>query len=128
MPRLISLNSRTAFVRNAKQHLRNIFTNAERFCWDQKFLLDSISDTVFSGDWHRIGGICQAEIIGYKDCLLDILTRTTLKTRYCIGGKWYTPAEVGRKGNPDYSEANTDNCHLVYVVDTQDGPQYRIFA
>lgn len=128
-PRIFSVKQQCKAIKDIKCEIRQMFENAERFCWEQKFLLSTRTRMLYETErWRRLPRVAQCEISGYWEAFSDMLWRK-LKCMYLIRGKWFEPQQVGRSGDdgPQFNEAGQENCHYVYVVNTPDGPEYKIF-
>lgn len=126
-----------AYVHNLKSAFRQMFKNARRFCWTQAFMLESRAKllggngvTTSPGSWEKLTDIERSCAFGYWEALSDSLV-DELKGMYHINGKWYTPSEViDRKDGVEPGrdvESGGKNYHFVFVVNTENGPEYRIW-
>jgi hypothetical protein len=125
------------YMRSLKTSMRQMFKNCRRFAWTMEFLLES-RQKLFGGNlvntspgqWGKLTAADQAEIFGYWDALHDSLM-DELEHRYLINGKWYTGSEVcDRKDGTDPSRdipSPATNSHFVFVVNTENGPEYKLY-
>lgn len=135
--RLLPHNRRFRVTRNIKSAFRSIFQNGARFAWTMEFMLDARQKVITGngvmtspGQWERLSQLDRAECFGYWEALADAHL-AALSFRYLIDGKWYTPSEVcDRKDGTDPARDIPSPCtngHYVYTVNTENGPEYRIY-
>lgn len=119
----------SCYMQSLRSSIRNMFANCERFCWTFQFMLESRAK-LLTGKWDRLTAIDQASIFGYWEALADTLWNK-LEGRYLINGKYYLPNEVidGKDGTDTSRDVQSGakNYHKVFVVNTESGPEYRIY-
>ena len=116
--------TRRAFIQDLEASFRNMFANCRRFAWTHDYMLDSRAK-LLTGKWERLTSLDQATVFGYWNALSDILFHE-LDGMYQIDGKWYTCDEV--IGADLTSRCHHTNYHKVHVVNTETGPEYRIYT
>lgn len=117
------------YLHGLKSGLRQLFKNARRFAWSSEFVREKFN-AMLGDRWERLTTADRCEINGYFAALSDVLW-DELDGRYLINGKWYLPSEVcDRKDGTEPSrdcEPGGTNYHKVHTVNTENGPEYRVW-